>query len=245
MALYQVTRNTASTAQDLNQVINLLTGTDTSTPVTVGNRISAKMSGATAASAYVGGVQYGPPYGAGTFAQGDLAIDTVYGMPWTCYTASGGPYPQGAWQSAGAGGLVARWYQSYWQGLNSGSTLITLDTPSFDPNSMWDTSVWGYIIPTYGTWAVTGAVHRWYGSSGNYRCHPVLRLNGAEVARGDDGEVPGTWGGGGGVEAQLVCNPGDLIQLICYTNAPSPGHTDVLYPARTYLSLYFVGAQEQ
>ncbi|MGW7001441.1 hypothetical protein ACWGCW_01090 [Streptomyces sp. NPDC054933] len=244
MALYAVVRNTASAAQDLNQVVGVLNGTDTTTPVTVANRISAQMTGATAASAYVGGSQYGPPFGAGTFAAGDLAIDTVYAMPWVCYQASGGPYPQGAWQSVGTDGLVARWYQSYYQTLNNGVTPITLDTASFDPQHMWDTSVFGYIIPVYGLWQVVGAVHRWWGAVGNYRIAVMVYRNGTEVARGFDGEVPDPYGGGN-VETRILCNQGDVIQLVAYTNAPSPGTTDVLLPARTYLAIHYVGAEEQ
>lgn len=244
MALYNVVRNNPSTAQDLNQVVNVLNGTTTDTQVTVANRISAQLTGATATSALVGGSRYGPPFGAGTFAAGDMAIDTVYALPWVCYQASGGPYPQGAWQSVGTTSFAARWYQTYYQTLNTGFTPITLDTPSFDPQHMWDTSVWGYIIPYYGLWQFVGAVHRWWGAVGNYRIAAMIYQNGQEVARGFDGEVPDPYGGGN-VETRMLCNQGDVIQLVAYTNAPAPGTSDVLLPARTYLAAHFVGAQEQ
>lgn len=245
MALYAVTKNNPSAAQDLNQVVNLLTGTTTNTQVTVANRVTAQMTGATAASAYAGGYA-GPPYGSGTFAAGDLSVDNYYNLLWTCYTPTGGSLPQGAWQSSGAGGMVARWYQSNPQTLSAGGTvnLISLDTESFDVSVLWNTLFYGYVIPITGQWAFAGAVHRLNGSSGTYRFTAVLLHNGVEASRGDDGEVSGIYGGSE-VQDVLLCSQGDVVQLGLLTNGSPAGTTDTTNPARTYLSMHYIGSQLQ
>ncbi|MER6350682.1 hypothetical protein ABT186_02200 [Streptomyces sp. NPDC001634] len=243
MALYQVVRNQPSQAQDLNQIVNLLNGTDTATPITVSNRITAQMAGATPASAYVGGANWGPPFGAGTFAVGDMSIDPDYGMPWTCYQASGGPLPQGAWQSSGAGGLVARWWQTNTQTLNSAAfTTITLDTASFDPWSMWSSSVAGYVIPQFGWYAFCGSIHPYSGTASNYRVSVCIFQNNQEAARGYDGQVSGN-SGGGDVDALLWCNAGDLIQLVSYISASGVRTNN--RPNLNSLAIHYIGAQLQ
>lgn len=95
MALYTVTTGNTALAADLNQVVNLLNGTDTATALTISNRIRAQFTGATAASGYVGGTASGAP-STGTFATGDFAIDQT-GFVWVC-TAPGTP---GTWKKAG------------------------------------------------------------------------------------------------------------------------------------------------
>lgn len=95
MALYTVTTGNTALAADLNQVVNLLNGTDTATQLTVSNRIRAQMAGATTASGYVGGTATGSP-SSGTFIAGDF-IATQDGVIWIC-TTSGSP---GTWIRAG------------------------------------------------------------------------------------------------------------------------------------------------
>lgn len=107
MALYTVTTGNTALAADLNQVVNLLNGSDTATQLTVSNRIRAQLVGATAASGYVGGTTTGAPT-SGTFALGDFIV-TQDGVVWICTTA-GSP---GTWTRAGvvldttAGDIVA------------------------------------------------------------------------------------------------------------------------------------------
>lgn len=95
MALYTVVSGNVALAADLNQVVNLLNGTDTATQLTVSNRIRAQLTGATAASGYVGGTASGAP-SSGTFALGDFVIDQT-GQVWVCTTA-GTP---GTWTKVG------------------------------------------------------------------------------------------------------------------------------------------------
>jgi hypothetical protein len=243
MSLYTVTKNHASAAQDLDQVVNLLTGVTTSVPVTVSNRISASLSGATTASALVGGTT-GAPYGSGTFAVGDLAIDSYYNVLWACYGASSGTYPQGTWQSMGTGGIVARWHQANQQTLSTSSfTPIYMDTADYDPLGMYSTSVAGYVLPITGQWAFSGAVHRRAGSTGN-RMIVTIYHNGSEAARGFDG-TGASFYGGGDVSAELNCAQGDVVQILSYQQGSSAGTTDAGSPALTYFTASFIGAQLQ
>jgi hypothetical protein len=243
MGLYTVTKNQPSAAADLDQVVNLLNGTTTTVPVAVSNRISARLSGATTASALVGGY-YGPPYGAGTFAVGDLVIDAYFDMLWTCYGATSGTYPQGTWQSMGTGGYVARWHQANQQTLSTGSFVpVYLDTPDFDPQAMYSTSVSGYVIPITGQWAFSGAVHRRAGSPSN-RLIVTIYHNGSEAARGFDG-TGSSFYGGGDVTAELTCSQGDVVQLLTYQQGSSAGTTDASLSALNYFTASFVGAQLQ
>src|SRR5260221_314847 len=106
MALYTVSAGNVALAADLNQLVNLLNGTTTDTQVTVANRIRAQLTGATAASGYVGGNASGAPT-SGTFATGDEVINQD-GSIWVC-TAGG---TQGTWKKHGyldatAGDIVA------------------------------------------------------------------------------------------------------------------------------------------
>lgn len=96
MALYTVVTGNTALAADLNQVVNLLNGTDTATQVSISNRIRAQMTGATAASGYVGGSTGGAPT-SGTFGVGDFISDSGNSTFWIC-TVAGSP---GTWSRAG------------------------------------------------------------------------------------------------------------------------------------------------
>lgn len=95
MALYSVNQGGVQLAGDVQQYFNLLTGVMSDQQVTVSNRIRAQMTGATAASGYVGG-HSGPPV-SGTFAAGDYVADGTNGALWMC-TGAGTP---GTWQGVG------------------------------------------------------------------------------------------------------------------------------------------------
>jgi hypothetical protein len=95
MALYTVTTGNTALAADLNQVVNLLNGSDTATQLTISNRIRAQMTGATTASGYVGGAATGHPT-TGTFVAGDFIV-TQDGVVWVCIS----PGSPGTWVRAG------------------------------------------------------------------------------------------------------------------------------------------------
>lgn len=96
MALYTVTTGNTALAADLNQVVNLLNGSDTATQVTISNRIRAQLTGATAASGYVGGTTSLAPT-TGAFVVGDFVV-TQDAAVWVC-TIAGSP---GTWVRVGA-----------------------------------------------------------------------------------------------------------------------------------------------
>lgn len=96
MALYTVVTGNTALAADLNQVVNLLNGTDTTTQLTVSNRIRAQLAGATAAAGFVGGIASGTAPSTGTFAVGDVIVVQTGSM--IVCTVAGSP---GTWVSVG------------------------------------------------------------------------------------------------------------------------------------------------
>jgi hypothetical protein len=207
MGLYTVATGQSILAQDLNQVVNLLTGSGTSTQVTVSNRIQAQLAGATAPSGYVGGVAGAAP-ASGSFFYGDMVVDGTGGCMWVC-EASGSP---GTWKRVGTAGFVARWHRAAAQSLAASvSTLVQMDTQDYDVNTMWSPGLHGFVVPFGGgTWRISG---RCSGSwSTSPRVFTSIFVNGAEASRGYDGQVAATVGGGG-VSDLLQLNSGDLVQL--------------------------------
>ncbi|MFF4403577.1 hypothetical protein [Streptomyces sp. NPDC001404] len=221
-------------AQDLNQVINLLTGTDTATQMTVANRIRAQLTGATSPSGYVGGTAGTAPT-TGTFAQGDMVIDGTGACLWVC-TAAGTP---GTWKRVGSGGYVARRYQSATtQTINAGFTNLNLDTQDYDPRSMWNSTSKAFAIPFSGAiWRVTGRVSGSW-TPANVRVASMIYVNGNEAVRGYDGMT--AVGYGGGVVSDLLqLNSGDLVSLAVYASVA--GSTEGASPgARVYLEIALV-----
>lgn len=98
MALYTVNTGQATAAADLNQAINLLSGASSplSSSMAVSNRVRAQLTGATATSGLAGSTSGGAPT-SGTFALGDLVLDTGYDCLWVC-TSAGTP---GSWKRIG------------------------------------------------------------------------------------------------------------------------------------------------
>jgi hypothetical protein len=206
VALYSVETNTTSHAQDCDQLVELLNGTDTSTVMTVANRITAQLSGAAAPSAYAGGVTTSSSPPTGTWAAGDVLVDSL-GMLWV-YTGS-------TWYRAGRGGYTARVHQKWiYQSLNrERGTLILLDTVDFDPRGMWNPAKRGFVIPRTGRWRVKGRIGISGPSSGTYaRAAPLIYINGLELLRGDDAFIP-TDDGGLSAEGVLSLNAGAIVQL--------------------------------
>ncbi|MGW7001442.1 hypothetical protein ACWGCW_01095 [Streptomyces sp. NPDC054933] len=221
-------------AQDLNQIVNLLTGTDASTQLTVSNRIRAQLTGATVASGYVGGTSGNAPT-SGTFQTGDFTIDATSACLWVCISG-GSP---GLWQRVGNGGYVARRHQSSTsQTINNGFTTLNLDTQDYDPRAMWNATTHGFVIPFSGfAWRVTGRVSgNW--TPANVRLATMIYVNGVEVSRGFDGLTANNFGGGT-VSDVLGLNSGDLVQLACYCS--SAGATETAQPgARVFLEVALV-----
>jgi hypothetical protein len=213
VGLYAVATNTTDQAGDLNQLVNLLTGVTTNTPIVVSNRITAAVSGATAASAYAGGVTTttGPPTATGQI--GDLVVDTR-GILWIYSSA-------GTWRATGCGGYTSRAWQKYTaQRLNKGFTNVYLDTwtsPGYDPQGMRNYGKHGFTVPREGRYTIFGRVGMTGANSGTGRATAIIYINGAEKVRGADGLL-GTGPGAMPVMANLHLNAGDLVQLWCWLN---------------------------
>lgn len=232
MALYTAATGQTVLAQDVNQVVNLLTGNDSSTQLTVANRIQAQLVGATAASGYVGGASGSAPT-SGTFAQGDYVIDGAGACLWIC-TAAGSP---GTWKRVGTGGYVARRHQSSTtQTINNGFTNpLNLDTLDYDPRSMWNSTSKGFVIPFSGaTWRISGRVSGSWSQS-TVRIASMIFVNSNEVSRGFDGATLNQFGGGC-VSDLLQLTSGDLVTLGCYSSLA--GSTENQGPgARVWLEI--------
>ncbi|MFJ5532510.1 hypothetical protein [Streptomyces sp. NPDC093261] len=230
MGLYTVQNGAAIQANDINQVVNLLNGTTTNTPVTVSNRITAQLAGATAASGYVGGTAAGAPT-SGTFNVGDYVIDQN-GCFWICTTA-GTP---GTWNRAGLGGYTARVEQTVTsQNFSSGTHVIVPDTVDWDPRNMWSAATSQFTIPISGKWRITGRVSVSYATGGGIRTAVLATRNGTEFTRGFDALVG--YFGGGTVADEFLFNANDTIQLAVYTEASCS--TEII-AGRTFLELELV-----
>lgn len=93
MTLYTVSTGGTANANDVDQYHDLLTGAMTDQPVTIGNRVQAKLTGATNASGYVGGFTGFAP-ASGTFLQGDFGVSAS--GPLSVCTTPGSP---GTWRT--------------------------------------------------------------------------------------------------------------------------------------------------
>lgn len=237
MALYTVSTGQTVLAQDVNQVINVLTGTDTATQVVVGNRIRAQMAGATGASGYVGGTTSGAPT-SGTFAAGDLVIDQQ-GCFWVC-TTGGTP---GTFKRIGPAGYTARVHQAssgsfpVSGGANPLFYVPTLDTTDYDPHSMWSGANNRLTAPFTATYLISGRVSVSVGSA--TRVAVVLLRNGTlqanEISRGFDGVTGSAGFGGGPIQDLYQLTAGDTIKLGLYVE--TAGSTETSSGARTFLSM--------
>jgi hypothetical protein len=93
MALNPIVEGATSDASDLNQVVNLLNGTTTNTPVTVNGPIGARLTGTSAYMRYVGGIPTPPPTSATDNATllGTFPSSFPLSVP-VNYLASGAPF---------------------------------------------------------------------------------------------------------------------------------------------------------
>lgn len=212
--LYTVNAGDPVSAQDVNQIITTLQGSGTG-QINVANRIQASLAGATSQSGFVGGTTSGPPT-SGSFLLGDWVIDQT-GLIWICTTA-GSP---GTWTRVGVGGYLARAYQATVQNFTapiSDPTAVLLDTPSFDPRSMWSAGAGGFVIPS-GFASTT----RWHVIAGqqlslstNGRVHVSITKNGTETSRGYTG--PSTNNLAGGMVSDVVtAGATDTIRAAFYS----------------------------
>lgn len=183
MALTAIVEGATSSATDLNQVVNLLNGTDTATPVTVNGPIAAQLAGMPAPLRYVGGVGTRPPAAfSGAYIQtdppqltpfdggstasvyyqnGDLSWATA-GGPLTIYDGSGFTSLANA---IGSAGYACRVHQAAaYTVTTTGNNWVTGDTVDFDPRGMFQPSFlnasgMAITIPFNGVWAIAGAIH--------------------------------------------------------------------------------------
>jgi hypothetical protein len=243
MALYTVNTGQTTAAADLNQVISLLSGT--SSPVgslmTVSNRVRAQLTGATATSGLVGSTVNGPPT-SGTFALGDLALDTGYDCLWVCTTAGS----SGSWKRIGGqtwlSVAVIPTGQTYPGGPldpNTGVPLTPVPTATtqtffarsgrtgFDviqfgyeipfnyPYNLpgYSQSAYGFIVPTTGTYLVR-VVMQPLGPTGGTDLGVMLLKNGTVFQYGTEFSSRGS--PVHYVCAIMPCTAGDLIQAGAY-----------------------------
>lgn len=218
MSLYTVSTGTALNAQDINQISNLLNGSDPTTQMTVSNGIQAVTVGASDPTRYVGGTTSGPPV-TGTFQQGDLVI-AQDGFIWICAVA-GSP---GIWYRNGYGNYHGRATQTGAQTLTSRSGQTGFDVLNInsvatgeDPHGMFSAANHRFTIPfSGGTWLIHGSFGTTLAST-SFSQAPVLTKNGTVFARGSEYVVVN--GGDCQVADVQQLSSGDLIQLGAYAEA--------------------------
>jgi hypothetical protein len=228
VALYTVAANYPPAAADLNQAINLLSAASSPTDsvVTVSNRIRAQLTGATATSGLVGSTGGGPPSG-GTFALGDLVVDTGYTCLWVCTTA-GTP---GTWTRVGGQGWTSQTYSGTGQTFftRSGRTgfdvlqltvAVALPRPDTS-NPAWpyglpgfSTNVFGFTIPAAGVYAVNGVLQPNGGAAGADLAIMILK-NGAVYQFGSQMLSYGS--PVHKLTALVRCAAGDILQMGVYS----------------------------
>jgi len=242
VALYSVASGQPPAAADLNQVINLLSGASspTSSSMQVANRIRAQLTGATATSGLVGSTSGGAP-ASGTFALGDLVVDTGYNCLWVC-TGAGTP---GTWKRIGG----QTWTSVNWISTGVGSIAFPPDqtTGNFPPaptaiNQTFFTrsgrvgfdviqanyqvpefypylfpgfsdSAYGYTIPLTGTYLVTNYLAP-SGPTGGTDLGSMILKNGQVYQYGTETL---SFGSATHKATSIVhCTAGDLIQVGAY-----------------------------
>lgn len=225
MALYTVSTGTALAAQDINQLVNVLSGGDSATQVTVSNAIQSITPGCASPSRYVGGTSAGPP-STGTFQVGDMAI-AQDGFIWICFSA-GSP---GFWYRQGSGNYRARATQAVAQTLTSRSSRTGFDVLNVntvatgdDPHGMFSTSNHRFTIPFSGGYWFVSATAGTTLAATTFSQASVLTKNGTVFARGS--EMKAVNGGDTVVADVQQFASGDLIQLGMYAEAAAAVNTN-------------------
>ncbi len=156
--------NGAATGAALGADVATLTGAQTLTNKTLDIVRLTGLTGATAATRYVGGTASGAPV-AGTFAVGDFVIDQT-GKIWVC-TVAGTP---GTWVAAGAA-------TGNQQGVNNGLELWQRGTGAFTASAAYTADRWQIILAGTDTLSVskdTTAANRKANSGAAATCTFVL-----------------------------------------------------------------------
>lgn len=234
MALYTVTNGNTMNALDINQVVNLVTGLDNTTQVTVSNAIQSITPGCSAPSRYVGGTTSGAPT-SGTFVAGDMVI-AQDGFVWIC--ATGGT--PGTWYRQGTGDYHATATQTSAQTLTARSTqtgfdVLNLNSAVSDPHGMFSAVNHRFTIPfSGGTWLLTGTAGTLLAAT-TFSQAAIITKNGTAISRGSELKV---LNGGSSVAYDLQqFNSGDLIQLAMYAEAAAAVNTGA---GRVMLSLSLI-----
>lgn len=234
MALYTVSNGNTMNALDVNQVVNLLTGLDNTTQVTVSNAIQSITPGCPAPSRYVGGTTSGAPT-SGTFLAGDMVI-AQDGFMWIC--AVGGT--PGTWYRQGTGDYHATATQTVAQTLTSRSSqtgfdVLNLNSAISDPHIMFSSLNHRFTIPfSGGTWLLTAAVGTLLAST-TFSQAAIITKNGSAISRGSELKVIN--GGSSVVYDLQQFSSGDLIQLAVYAEAAAAVNTGA---GRVMLSLSLI-----
>ncbi len=233
MSLYQVAAPVAPAAQDINQLVNLLTGVTPAylgAQVNVATTISASLPGATAASRFVGGTASMTGPTSGTFQTGDWLINSFWECAMVC-TAGGTP---GTWTQVGSGaaGILIMLQSGSGQTLtprsgHTGFDVITLDE-AVGPHSglLYSPNFFGWVAPYPCTIVVDSVMQLVGPASGPFDCAAYVLQNGVPVLFGDEfprGQAPVL-----GVSGLIRVNTGDIIQLACYTEGAYATYTGFL-----------------
>lgn len=189
MALSQVAEGATSAANDLNQVVNLLNGTTTNTPVTINGPVAANLAGTSGYMRYVGGIPTPPPTvtnnATGTFTPGPILNYQPVAIP-LGYQASNAAYytdadiawcPGGPLAIAAAsplsvvppptgnGGYICRVHQAGALTINANGQVVTGDTIDYDlrgmvqPAQINGSTGIAITLPFFGTWGFAAAIH--------------------------------------------------------------------------------------
>lgn len=214
MALYTVGNGSPLAAQDINQLVYLLNGTNIITPVTVNNRIQALTSSAPFPSGYVGGTAAGAPT-TGTFAVGDFIVDQT-GFMWVCAVA-GTP---GTWYRQGGSNYACAALTTTTQAITSRSgqsgfdkIMLSAAVSGSDPHGLFRSGTNNIQVNPGGYYLCTGVVTT-NGATATWNQASVLTRNGSIVSRGT--EVVVSNGGSTTVADVISCNATDTISLGVY-----------------------------
>jgi hypothetical protein len=268
MALTQITEGNTSSANDLNQVVNLLNGTTTNTQVTVNGPISAQLSPAPAPLRYVGGRKpypYQPTFNFEYFTFSDApfptdfdgqgqGLGTYYQNGDLSWVNAGGPIgvynyvPLNGLDSTptGVSGYVCRIHQAAAVSVSTSLiTYVTGDTVDFDPRGMVKPSMLGsgiaIQIPFDGIWGIAGAIH----GSGVNSMNVSWFITGINTTGPFGIQISAPADNTHKYTGTYFCafmNAGPGMQLAYSTlqSAPAAFNVDVSAPDRTYLSVWHV-----
>lgn len=268
MALTTVTEGATSSANDLNQVVNLLNGTTTNTQVTINGPISAQLSPAVAPLRYVGGRNPYPPQALFNFLYATFS-DSPFPTDFDGQGAGKGTYYQGgdlSWgvnggpigvynyfpneglnaTTVGTAGYVCRVHQAGAVAVSTSLiTYVTGDTIDYDPRGMVKPSIVGagtaIEIPFNGIWGIAAAIH----GSGVNSMNVSWFVTGVNTTGPAGIQISAPQDNTNKYTGTYFCSfmnagPGMQIALSTIASAPAAFNVDVSGPDRTYIAVWLV-----